>query len=176
MKAEKTAVFGIFGTYAALETGVEALKRAGFRNADISVLHLGDLGSKVTNDEMREGVLNGTNNTPEAAATGGGNGVMVGGALGWLAGIGSLVIPGTGLLTVAGPIVGAIAGASAGGALGGVVGGLVGLGVSEREANHYQVWLNMGENLLAVAADNAYWSNRARELLELAGAHDISIT
>ena len=161
-------MFGIFSTYAGLETGVEALKRAGFRNTDISVLYAGDLGFKATIDEKREGGLSATNNASEAASTGG--------ALGWLAGIGSLAIPGARLFTVAGPIAGAIARASARGALGGVVGGLVGLGVSEREASRYQVWLNMGETLLAVAADNAYWSNRAREILESAGAHDISIT
>ena len=42
---------------------------------------------------------------------------MVGGALGWLAGIGALAIPGIGPLLAAGPIVAALAGAGAGGAV-----------------------------------------------------------
>lgn len=38
MAGKNTAVFGIYPTYADVEEGVEALKAAGFRNTDISVL------------------------------------------------------------------------------------------------------------------------------------------
>ena len=38
MSGKNTAVFGIYPTYADVEEGVEALKEAGFRNTDISIL------------------------------------------------------------------------------------------------------------------------------------------
>jgi hypothetical protein len=49
---------------------------------------------------------------PEGATTGAGTGVVVGGALGWLAGIGALAIPGVGPFIAAGPIMAALAGAA----------------------------------------------------------------
>ena len=54
---------------------------------------------------------------PEGAATGASAGAMVGGGLGWLVGIGSLAIPGSGPFIAAGPIMAALAGASVGGAV-----------------------------------------------------------
>jgi len=63
-----------------------------------------------------------------------GTGAMVGGTLGWLAGIGALAIPGLGPFLAAGPIVGALAGAGAGGVVCGVVGALIGMGIPEYEA------------------------------------------
>ena len=38
MAGKNTAVFGIYPTYAGVETGVDALRSAGFRNDDISAL------------------------------------------------------------------------------------------------------------------------------------------
>jgi hypothetical protein len=38
MSGKNTTVFGIYPTYDNVESGVEALKTAGFRNTDISVL------------------------------------------------------------------------------------------------------------------------------------------
>ena len=54
---------------------------------------------------------------------------MVGGGLGWLAGIGALAIPGLGPFIAAGPIMAALAGAGVGGAVGGLTGALVGMGI-----------------------------------------------
>jgi hypothetical protein len=61
----------------------------------------------------------------------------VGGALGLLAGIGALAIPGVGPLIAAGPIMAALAGLGVGGAVGGLVGALVGMGIPEYEAKRY---------------------------------------
>ena len=38
MAGKNTAVFGIYPNYGAVEAAVDALKMAGFRNTDISVL------------------------------------------------------------------------------------------------------------------------------------------
>jgi hypothetical protein len=51
----------------------------------------------------------------EGAVAGGGTGAVIGGALGWLAGIGMLAIPGAGPFIAAGPIVATLAGMGADG-------------------------------------------------------------
>src|SRR5882672_4601674 len=100
MAGKNTAAFGIYATRGAAESAVDALKIEGFRNTDISVLFPYNEGTKDFAHEK------GTK-APEGAAAGAGTGLVVGGALGWLAGIGSLAIPGIGPLIAAGPIVAA---------------------------------------------------------------------
>ena len=103
MAGKNTAVFGIYPTYANMEAGMEALKDAGFRNTDISVLLPENVGSK-------DFVHQKATKAPEGAVAGAGTGIVAGGVLGWLAGIGALTIPGIGPLIAAGPIVAALAG------------------------------------------------------------------
>jgi len=166
---KNTAVFGIYPTYSSLEVGVQALKDAGFRNTDISVLYPANLGNKDFAHAK-------ASKAPEGAATGATTGAVVGGVLGWLAGIGSLAIPGVGPFIAAGPIMAALAGVGAGGALGGVAGGLVGLGMPEYEAKRYQGRINEGGTLLSVHSDNSDWTKKAKQILERTGAQDISST
>ena len=87
MAGKNTSAYGIYPTRAALETGVDALKNANFRNEDISVLFPDNEGSKEFAHEKNT-------KAPEGATTGATTGVLAGGALGWLAGIGALAIPG----------------------------------------------------------------------------------
>ena len=44
--SKNTAVFGIYPTQGSVESSVDALKTAGFRNTDISVLFPENVGSK----------------------------------------------------------------------------------------------------------------------------------
>src|ERR1700689_4113171 len=127
MSGKNTAVFGIYSQYANLENGVDALKSAGFRSTDISVLFPENVGTKDFAHEK------GTK-APEGATAGAGSGAVVGGALGWLVGIGALAIPGLGPFIAAGPIMAALAGAGAGGIVGGIAGALIGMGIPEDEA------------------------------------------
>jgi hypothetical protein len=167
--AKNTAVFGIYPNQDALELGVDALKAAGFRNTDISVLFPENEGTKdfahVKGTKM-----------PEGASTGAGSGAVLGGALGWLAGIGALAIPGVGPFIAAGPIVAALAGAGVGGAVGGLTGALVGLGIPEYEAKRYEGRIVKGGILLSVHADDAEWTTRAKTILEQTNAEDIAST
>ena len=169
MAGKNTAVFGIYPTYEAVENGVDALKAAGFRNTDISVLFPENVGTKEFAHEK------GTK-APEGAATGAGTGAVIGGGLGWLAGIGALAIPGIGPFIAAGPIVAALAGVGVGGAVGGVAGALIGLGIPEYEAKRYEGRVKDGGILLSVHSDNSEWTKRAKEILEHTGAQDISST
>jgi hypothetical protein len=169
MAGKNTAVFGIYPRYASVEMGVQALKDAGFRYTDISVLYPANVGNKDFAHEK-------ATKAPEGAVTGASTGAVVGGVLGWLVGIGSLAIPGVGPLIAAGPIIAALAGVGAGGALGGVAGGLVGLGLPEYEAKRYQGRIKEGGILLSVHSDGSEWTKRAKEILESTGAQDISST
>src|SRR6185295_11610441 len=89
MAGKNTAAFGIYTTYAGVENAVDALKTAGFRNTDISVLFPENVGTKDFAHQK------GTK-APEGATTGGVTGGIIGGTLGWLVGIGTLAIPGLG--------------------------------------------------------------------------------
>jgi hypothetical protein len=169
MAGKNTAVFGIYPNQLALEIAVDALKDAGFRNTDISVLFPENVGTK---DFAH---VKGTK-APEGATAGAGTGAVVGGTLGWLAGIGALAIPGLGPFIAAGPIMAALAGAGAGGALGGLTGALVGLGIPEYEAKRYEGRVKKGGILLSVHSDNSEWTRRAKEILERTGAEDVSST
>jgi hypothetical protein len=164
-----TAVFGIYPTYDAVDAAVGALKAAGFRNTDISVL-------LPKNDGNKDLAHVRATKAPEGASAGAGSGALVGGTLGWLVGIGALAVPGLGPLIAAGPIVAMLAGAGAGGAVGGVTGALVGAGIPEYEAKRYEGRVRHGGILLSVHADDTQWSRKAKEILERTGAEDVSAT
>jgi hypothetical protein len=99
--------------------------------------------------------------------------LAIGGALGWLAGIGALAIPGIGPFIAAGPIVAALAGAGAGVAVGGLLGALVGMGIPEYEAKRYEGRIRSGGILMSVHCDSSEWVGRAKQILKDTGAEDI---
>src|SRR6202049_3706026 len=169
MSGKHTAVFGIYPNYASVENGVDGLKAAGFSNRDISVLFPQSAGSKDFAHEK------GTK-APEGATAGAGTGVVLGGALGWLMGVGALAIPGLGPFIAAGPIMAALAGAGVGGAVGGVTGALVGMGIPEYEAKRYEGRVKDGGILLSVHSDSSESTKRAKQILQATGAQDISST
>ena len=162
-----TAVFGIYSSRSGVENAVDALKAEAFRNTDISVLFPQNEGSKDFAHEK------GTK-APEGAAAGAGTGAIVGGALGWLAGIGALAIPGLGPFIAAGPIMTALAGVGVGGTVGGLTGALIGLGIPEYEAKRYEGRIKSGGILLSVHCDDSEWVKRAKEIMTRTGAEDVA--
>jgi uncharacterized membrane protein len=93
-------------------------------------------------------------------------------AVGLLAGIGVLAIPGIGPLIAAEPVVAALTGVGVGGAVGGAAGALVGLGISEHEAEHYEGRLKKGGILLSVLCDTSEETKQAKEILDRTSAED----
>ncbi|HZW81133.1 MAG TPA: quinol:electron acceptor oxidoreductase subunit ActD [Candidatus Deferrimicrobiaceae bacterium] len=169
MAGKNTAVFGIYPEYGSVENGVDALKAAGFRNTDISVLFPENVGTKDFAHKKET-------KAPEGATTGATTGAVIGGGLGWLMGIGALAIPGVGPFIAAGPIMAALAGVGVGGAVGGIAGALIGMGIPEYEAKRYEGRVKDGGILLSVHSDNSEWTKRAKEILEHTGAQDIAST
>src|SRR5437868_2976130 len=99
-----TSVFGIYRTREQASNAVDSLRTVGFRNTDISALLPENVGTKDFAHQKNT-------KAPEGGATGAASGVVLGGALGWLAGIGALAIPGVGPFIAAGPIMASLAGA-----------------------------------------------------------------
>jgi len=151
------------------ETIIRNLKAAQFTNNDISVLLADKSGT-------RDFAVEHNTKAPEGAATGVGTGAILGGALGWLAGVGALAIPGLGPLIAAGPIMGALGGATVVGAVGGLTGALIGMGIPELEAKQYEGKVKSGSCLISVHSENSDETKRAKEIFEHAGADDISST
>jgi hypothetical protein len=165
MAGKNTAVFGIYTDRSSVDRAVEALKTAGFSNNDVSALF-----------PPKDFAHEKNTKAPEGATTGAGTGALLGGSLGWLAGIGALAIPGLGPFIAAGPIMAALAGAGVGGAVGGLTGALIGMGIPEYEAKRYEGRVKGGGILLSVHSDNSDETKRAKEILERTGAQDISST
>jgi hypothetical protein len=169
MAGKNTAAFGIYPDRHSVEDAVEKLKEAGFRNTDVSVLFPENIGNKDLAHEKHS-------KAPEGTTAGGVSGAVVGGALGWLVGIGALAIPGLGPFIAAGPIMAALAGVGAGSVVGGIAGALVGMGIPEYEAKRFEGRIRKGGILLSVHCDNSDWTRRAKDVLLHTGAEDVGTT
>src|SRR5580704_5650699 len=103
MAVKNESVFGIYSSRTSAENAISGLRENGFPRTDVSVLLPENLGT-------RELATDKSTKAPEGAAAGGSSGAVIGGALGWLAGIGALAVPGLGPFIAAGPIMAALAG------------------------------------------------------------------
>jgi hypothetical protein len=169
MAGKKTSVFGIYSTLSSADHATDTLVRSGFAPSDISALLPENLGSRQIGTEK-------STKAPEGAAAGAGSGAVLGGALGLLAGVGALAIPGVGPLIAAGPIMAALAGVGVGGAVGGFTGALIGLGIPEYEAKRYEGRVQKGGILLSVHCDSSEAVKRAKDIMKITSAEDISST
>lgn len=165
----KKSVFCIAASRSEAEHIVDRLKTANFSNNDISVL-FPDKGT--SHDFAHEKHTK----APEGAVVGAATVGLMGGALGWIVGIGALAIPGIGPFIAAGPIVAALSGLGIGAAIGGISGGLIGLGIPELEAKRYEGKVKDGNILIAVHTENSKEIDRAKDIFESAKAQDICVT
>jgi hypothetical protein len=165
----KKSVFCIATSRAQADQIVDRLKAGNFSNNDISVLFP---DKETTRDFAHEK----NTKAPEGAIAGAGTGGVIGGALGWIAGIGALAIPGVGPFIAAGPIMAALSGAAIGATVGGIAGGLIGLGIPELEAKRYEGKIKAGNLLISVHTEDSGEITRAKEIFTQAGAQDICTT
>jgi hypothetical protein len=163
----KKSLFCIIDTEERAASIVTQLKEAGFSSNDISALLPDKTGTKDFAHEQHT-------KAPEGATAGAGLGGLVGGALGWMAGIGALAIPGLGPFIAAGPIMGALSGVAVGGSVGGLVGVLIGYSIPEYEAKRYAGKIKDGNILLSVHLENDRAAERAQGILERCGGQDIA--
>ena len=160
------SVFCISASRPQAEQIVDQLKGANFSNDDISALFSDQ-------DSAHDFAHEKHTKAPEGTVAGVGTGGAIGGALGWIAGIGALAIPGAGPFIAAGPIVAALSGAAIGATVGGITGGLIGMGIPELEAKRYEGKLNDGNILISVHTESSDEIARAKAIFANAGAEDI---
>lgn len=162
----KHTVTATFKTYTAAQHALLTLEANGFTERDISVLVADKTAGKSFNIEEASKV-------PEGAAVGGVAGGIIGAIAASMTAVGSIVIPGAGLL-VAGPIVAALAGGAVGAASGSLIGSLVGLGIPEHEAKRYEDEISKGSVLVAVEAEGSERTKLAKEIFKGEDAYNIA--
>ena len=99
----------------------------------------------------------------------------LGGALGWLLGIGSLAIPGFGPTIAGGPIMQVIGDAAIGATLGGLSGALSRFGVPEYLAQRYEAGIRQGRTFISVLALRRREIRQLRDIFNIEGAEDVSL-
>lgn len=146
---------------------VDQLKAAGFSKADVSILLPDRAGNRDFAHERHT-------KAPEGATTGAIVGGVLAGGLGWLIGVGSLAIPGVGILMAAGPIMAAFSAAAAGGAVGVITGAFIGMGIPELEAKRYDGKISDGNILISVHTKDSKERAAAKDVFEQAHAANIT--
>lgn len=137
-------ITGLFDTESAAENAVAQLKQVGYAESEITII-MKDRAA------AREFAVDTGSRTMEGVGTGAAIGGTVGAVLAGLLAVGSVTIPGVGLIA-AGSVAAMLAGAGAGGLAGGLLGWLVGAGVPEDIAPYYERGLNEGAIVVAVAS------------------------
>jgi len=165
----KKSAFCIATSRYQAETIIERLQEADFSSNDISVLFP---DKETTRDFAHEK----NTKAPEGAIAGVGTGGVIGGVLGWVAGIGALAIPGVGPFIAAGPIMAALSGAAVGAAVGGITGSLIGLGIPEIVAKRYEGKVLAGNILISVHVEDSEDLKKAKTIFSDLGAQDICTT
>jgi len=171
-------VSGIFTSQKDLEKVLDELELLNLRD-DVSVMmtdqtrdFYGDAWSK---DIMDRDNVERHSKAPEGATTGGLTGGLLGALIGGLSMVGSVLIPGAGLL-VAGPLVGALAGGAIGTATGGLVGALIGAGIPEHEAKFYEKSLKDQGNTLVIAHVPTDRIDEVRSIFKRCGAQSVKVS
>lgn len=169
----RSTIVGVFDSRAEGHQAIEALRRAGFADSQITmVMHHDDNTTEVTDmDAAKAAQVTGENKAGEGAAIGavagglGGSAVAL--ALGLIPGVGPVLSWGALAATIFG--VNAAIGAASGGIVGGIVGGLIGADLPEDEALFYERELKAGRVLVGVRAEGR--EIEAQDILDRCGGH-----
>jgi hypothetical protein len=145
-KESSRMVTGLFKDRESAENAYHSVTNRGYGKDDVNLLMSEDTRNRYFKDGDDSDLGN-------KALEGAGAGAAIGGTLGAivaaLLAVGTVTIPGVGLL-VAGPIAAALAGAGAGGAAGGLVGALIGAGIPEDRAKIYDRGIREGGIVMGV--------------------------
>jgi len=158
-------VLAVFKNPQAAGMATDRLLQAGVSEPQISIL------SDQASLSPHMGV-EATSKAPEGIATGGAIGGAIGAIAAGAAAVGSIAIPGVGVLV--GPLVAALAGAGAGAVAGGAVGGLIGLGIPEHEAKSYQTAIREGGILIGVEVPDGN-VEPVKKILKTSGGEGLSV-
>jgi hypothetical protein len=160
-------VYGLARDVAHARTIIQALSAAGVIISDqVSVLS----ANRRTSGDVA---------TPQHAqvARGAFAGGNVGGSIGWLAGLGSLAIPGLGLLVAAGPILGFLTGIAVGATIGNMRGAMIEeMGIPDEAVPRYEEAMDEGQIVISAKCEDSVLSTRALDAMRHTGAEAIGST
>ncbi len=164
-----SSVVAVYPDQATAERAVRQLHDAGFALGDLSIV-----ARNFQETDQPYGFVS----RGDYAKAGAETGAWFGGMFGLFIGAGFLVLPGLGLVVVAGPIAAAllagIEGAVAGTALGSLAGALVGWGVSKDRALEYETQVKGGKFVVIVRSNPEVVAS-ARSLLAAPGPDHIDV-
>jgi hypothetical protein len=161
------SIFARYGSREAAESAADKLIRSGVTPSDISVV-LPEQVPALAHDTKMEPKL--ANQTPTVPSRG-----IFSGALGVLAGLSMLALPGLGPLVGEGTLKAGLAGLGVSGAVGNFAKYLINLGVPELEAQRYEDCLKQQAVLFAVRCHTPERASRLSELMKETGAQDLCI-
>jgi hypothetical protein len=139
-------LFEIFKDKDSADKAIKALETRGYTKDEINIITSDETRDKYFKDGKTVDV---ENKTLKGAGAGSAIGLTLGALIGGILAVGSVVVPGVGLI-VAGPLAAALAGAGAGSLAGGLVGALTGWGVSEVKAKRYEKAIKEGKIVVGV--------------------------
>lgn len=147
-------------------TVMEALAEAGITSDRVSVLAADRRTNSSLAGDPHGHVAHGTL-----------EGINIGGAIGWLAGLGALAIPGIGLFVAAGPILGILTGVAVGASLGTLRGTMLEeMGIPDPSLPHFEGAMNEGLIVISARFEDDQSSARASAAISRVGALDIGST
>jgi hypothetical protein len=158
-------IFALYGSRDAAESTADKLIQSGITASDISVLVPEQVPALSHNTTLEP-------KPGKEAATPGSRGVFSG-ALGVLAGLSMLALPGLGPLVGEGTLKAGLASLGVRGAVGDFAKYLINLGVPELEAQRYEDCLKQQAVLFAVRCDTPERASRLSELMKETGAQDL---
>ncbi len=155
----ETIVIGVMPENSQAEKAVEAMRKKGFGDNEISIV-----AKDQEQGNQEEDLSFAEQNLSDGTATGG----AIGGVAGLLMGAGALLIPGVGPIIAAGPLAGALTGVITGG----IAGGLIDFGIPEERGKHYEEKVKEG-NILVAVKTNEEKVDSAASILRQYGAEDV---
>lgn len=160
-------VIGIFNSQEAAENAARQVKDNGLRTNDISIVVKQNDNQNNTTTGRFTNTAGGVNdNVSDGTMTGG----VLGGVAGLLLGMGTMIIPGLGVVAAAGPIAGLLSGAITGG----IIGGLVDLGIPEEAGRKYESDVRSGKILWSMKTDD-YNTDQVANILRNSGAESVDV-
>ena len=161
-------IFALYGSREAAESAADRLIRSGVTSSDISVLLPKQVPALAHDTKMEPKLPNQTPTVPTSRG-------IFSGALGVLAGLSMLALPGLGPLVGEGTLKAGLAGLGVSGAVGNFAKYLINLGVPELEAQRYEDCLKQQAVLFAVRCDTPERASRLSELMKETGGQDLCI-
>ena len=162
------SIFALYGSRDAAESAADKLIRSSVTSSDISVLLPEQLSALAHDTKMEPELASQARTVPTSRG-------LFSGALGVLAGLSMLALPGLGPLVGEGTLKAGLAGLGLSGAVGDFAKYLIHLGVPELEAQRYEECLKQQAVLFAVRCDTPERATRLSELMKETGAQDLCI-